>query len=356
MTKVLILEVLTSHTECLPAQFKFLEGAGVNFSFLGDEQVKNRVEGFSKGVDLHFDNFNLKGWKTLWKKAGEIRDFIVENKYTHVIFNSAQNKLLTLLCLRLPASMLCFGIIHSLHNIRWFRFSQLVIVNRLNGLLVINDYLLKSPKVRKRNISSFYPIYYPDYRTTIQPPEKEAGEIWIAIPGKVELKRRNYHALLPALEKASIRYPLKFILIGDSRVSDGPVIRRLIEERHIEKYFTVLDYYPDDAELHVWLKQSDVLMPLIHPGYGKNGRYLDDRASGNFNLAFAHKLPLLMHHDFEKHEDFRENGIFYTPQDLGTVLENLPAYIMEKSEMYTAPKWKYEFQQERYLRFLGLKR
>jgi len=78
----------------------------------------------------------------------------------------------------------------------------------------------------------------------------------------------------------------------------------------------------------------------------------ENKVSGSFNLAFAYKKPLICEEKFSVFEDFRENGIFYHRQNMIDVINSSASQNENHHRFYRNEKWTFEYQSNRYLRFL----
>ena len=52
-------------------------------------------------------------------------------------------------------------------------------------------------------------------------------------------------------------------------------------------------------------------MPLVHPSKPQFRKYLTEKISGTYNLAFAYKKPMLCPEDMAVYEDFKDTSVFY---------------------------------------------
>ena len=73
-------------------------------------------------------------------------------------------------------------------------------------------------------------------------------------------------------------------------------------------------------------------------------------------MAFAYKIPLLCEKSFSAYEDFNDTSFFYEVDNLIGKINELASdknqFTKQKSSMYKLPKWNYDFQREKYIKFL----
>jgi hypothetical protein len=113
------------------------------------------------------------------------------------------------------------------------------------------------------------------------------------------------------------------------------------------------NFVPHDL-FRSYLEKSDVIMPLIHPSKKEFRQFKGLKISGSFNLAFAHKKPLLCDKEFEEYEDFRENSFFYSNSQMVDVTNRLAedSSLIKNKILYKNPKWDFEFQRKKYVEFI----
>jgi len=355
--KIAFIELHGTHEECIYSQLLFLKQGGHDTTFFYETQSRERSERMNPGC--HTLAFSVRGKKGLsyWRALWALRNGIIKGGFDTVIFNTAHGNLVRdFVLLPFPGRIRFFGTMHGINKLSG-SITQKIISRRVCHYLLLNDYLkdnLKgmsySPHLR---FESFYAMYFPAFPEAA-PLSKPANELWIGIPGQVEYKRRDYEGLVRAFAALKDKPPYRFLLLGNDchRDGNGPELRKLIERHGLGTYFRFTGYL-DYPEFHNLLRHCDVIAPLIHPGNDGFEKYLIYQISGAYNLAFAYKKPLIILKDFERYEDFRENAVFYELGKLPEVLEKLPQALAAKADiLYRHPKWNFEYQCRRYLRFI----
>ena len=138
-------------------------------------------------------------------------------------------------------------------------------------------------------------------------------------------------------------------------VSDARDKTVTVEVRHhsAAEAFTFLEGFTDHGTYQSHLTASDLVLPLLHPGTERFHEYSGVQISGAFNLAFAHRVPLLLERSFARYQAFKGNSLFYDLKDLPATLAGLvgdPAPIKEKADaMRGDVRYTFGFQRDRYL-------
>jgi hypothetical protein len=356
--KAALIEIGGSHDECLYSQLLFLKAGGYHTTLICSEDMRPRLEDFEPADEMLF--IPLKGLGALKKFAAlnRIRRHIIKNHIKTVIFNTAQGtEVRDLTLMPYPADIRFYG---AMHNIRKAAssFTQKIISRRVNKYFVLNDYLLDNLKSVQHNglsFTTYYPIFFPLYPDGLLY-EKQPGEIWIAIPGQVEYKRRDYQTLVNTIAQMPVKPVIRFFLVGKSMHThgNGNELKQLLQEKGLADTFVMWDDFVNNATYHACISSCDAVMPLIHPGNEGFDNYLNTQISGAYNAAFAYKKPLLMLSDFSRYEDFKENAIFYNLDILAETLMNLPQLLAEQQgRLYKHTKWSFDAQADRYLSFIS---
>ena len=90
---------------------------------------------------------------------------------------------------------------------------------------------------------------------------------------------------------------------------------------------------------------------IDYKNVAKLRKYMTEKISGTYNLAFAYKKPMLCPEEMAVYEDFRDTSIFYT-------YDNFECFINGLSNngtfsLYRLEKWKEEVQQNRLIEFIN---
>ncbi len=353
MRKAALIEIYGSHSECLYSQLLFLKMGGYHTTLLCSENLRQYVEGLDNvDKEVFFDTSKISTWKLIWA----IRNYIIQNKIDTVIFNTAHGRTVRNLCmLPFPSAITFAGTLHGINKLKG-SLTQKLISLRIKKYFLLN-HVIENVQVHANKglrFEAYYPIFHPHYEYTL-PTKKAPDEIWIAIPGYVEYKRRDYETLVKTLAGMQQIPNCRFLILGNGEHlhGNGKELKILIQKEGLEQYFMFWDGYMDNPPFHEFLKKCDVVMPLIHPINNDMKKYLNDQISGSYNLGFAYKKPLLMHSYFQKYEDFRDTSFFYDLDTMATVLGQLPALLANSTaQLYQSPKWFVDYQAHKYLQFL----
>lgn len=350
MKRIALVEMGGSHDECLYAQVRYLKSAGHHVELICNSSLKSNVDYFD-GLDrVHF--IELRSGLKQWIDLRIIRKILVKGKFDRIVFNTAQgNVLKNLFLLPKPKNAKRFGVIHNLRKLE-NSHSQKVITRNLEGYFVLNNYLIDQVKEEIKQQVNLYPLYtvfYPNYPSREQ--EKKEGEIWICIPGQVERSRRDYDSLFASIAESGIQPYIKLLFLGrcEHADGDGAYVKQRVKELGIEKNVVLWDAFIETDEFYGILKQSDYILPLIHPKHESYALY-EYQISGSFNLAFGFKKPLLMETSFSSYDDFKNTSTFYSTDHLMQVVNQLGGN--ETTNFYSSEKWDFDRLQEAFLRAL----
>lgn len=358
-TAVLV-ELGASHEFCLHAQALVLARAGWKVSILCSARLRPLIEGIEGAAGeielLEPDEGPVRHLRRLDRVRRRIREI----DPGVVVFNTAHGPAVrNYLLPPRPSAARRIGVLHQVDRLGG-SFSQRVISSRLDGYLVLADRLLALvPPDLPLPVGSFYPIFFPRLpgpgRDDPQaPPEKPPEQVWIAVPGSVDFARRDY-PLLRRLGPSLCAHPeVRLVLLGRSDPSSEPGrrIRREIAAAGIADRVRLFDRFVPPAAFQAWLRRSDLVMPLQHPGRPEFARYRS-RVSGAFLLAAGWKVPLLADRWFARHADHAGNALFYDPDRPDELLDGLPRRLADvRDRAFRQAAWTVEAQSERYLDLL----
>jgi hypothetical protein len=350
--KIALVEMGGSHDECLYAQIRYLKADGHHVTLICNSFGKSNVDYFD-GLDaVHFTELRsgLKQWIDLWI----IRKILVKGKFDRIIFNTAQgNVLKNLFLLPKPKNAKRYGVIHNLRKLK-NSHSQSVITRNLEGYFVLNDYLIDQVDAetkKKVNLYPLYTVFYPDYPS--RKLQKNAEDIWICIPGQVELSRRDYDTLFDSIGEFGIQDHIKLFFLGrcEHLEGNGSYVKKRIAELGIEQNVVLWDSFIETDEFYGTLNASDYILPLIHPAHDSYSLY-EFQISGSFNLAFGFKKPLLMETSFSEYNDFKNTSVFYTTGSLMEVINGLK--VDSENTFYSDSKWNFDELKRSFLESLEL--
>jgi hypothetical protein len=348
---IAIIELGQGHQECIEPQVLFLKKAGYNVHLIISEKIQSHLsrESLKSRVYLH----QIKGSKSIIELF-KIKKYLKTNHIDKVVFNTAENAITRNMTFLLRG-ILCFGILHNISKLKT-SWTQKLIGNKIKKYFVLNDYLKKNMEAKFTNkVQSFYPVFFPESLSAGKI-EKPDNEIWITVPGQLEFKRRNYEALI---DKQMEKLPLniKFIFLGNANKGDGPEIISRIKYLKIESHFIFFYNYLSEIDYHSWIKNSDLIMPLLHPAENNQLNYLDKNISGSFNFGFAYNKPFLIHEIFSQIDDFKNFSLFYKKIDL---FDKLLMAAVNKKEIEklqgnykSYEKFSFDFQYNSYMKIIN---
>ena len=350
--KVALVEIAGSHDECMLTQLNALRSANTEIHLICDKQV------FARNTDIFAGISNRLEINTTGAAIGDFRlmkqivRYLKTNDVRKVVFNTAQGGHVRNLALLMPRNIECYGIIHTIRKFNE-SFTQKIIHRAIQNYVVLSDDLLKRIQPNpKLTVQSFYPIDFPQatYKT-----EKPEDEIWIAIPGGVETRRKDLKSLPKMI--GSTPEHVKFIFLGktDRNRQDVKTFLEELDELQLHKRIRLFDDFVPTSDFFSILSSTDYLLPLVHPDTPSADEYIVNQISGSFTLSFGLKIPLLIHSYYENEEDLRLSSFFYTCETFG---ENFSKSI-EKSpdkivQMNAVKKWKTSFQHKHYRQFIKL--
>lgn len=347
MIKIALVELGGFHNECLYSQIKCLKTIpSIYITLICDPKVAQSTTDFDENIDSKIVIEVSKGIAA-WKQFYKLSNFLLTENFDKIILNTAQSSHAKKLCFFVRNKIDVYGILHNVQKLNG-SIGQKIISNSVKGYFVLNDYLLeKTKKIKTTKFSSFYAIFFP----FISPPSlsKPNDEIWICIPGQIEEKRRDYDTLVEQLSYKKLAKHIKFIFLGKIKEEYAFTIKQKIENLGLQNQFMYWEEFVPDKLFHALLQKSDFIMPLIHPNH-LSASYYEYRISGTFNLAFAHKKPLLIEQNYQKYEDFKTNSVGYVTSNLLEVINKLEK--IDSDLLYQEEKWSFEFQKKKYLDFI----
>jgi len=350
--RVALIELAGSHDECLLTQMEALAIAGVETLLVTNRSLYDRnphLHRFCSEVYFIEPAGKAIGDFLLMRKLVK---FLKAQQVTKIVFNTAQGGHIRNLALLMPKSIQCYGIIHT---IRKFQGSatQKIIHRAVKNYVVLSDDLLKRIEpVAGIHVESFYPIAFPH---CIIVPDKPEGTFRITITGGVENRRKDLSRAVEFMEKTPSSVQFVFLGKTDLRHPDVQRFISLIKEKQLEDRVTYFTDFVDHPTFDAVLKQTDLLLPLIHPGTPSGEQYINNQISGAFTIAFGYKIPMMIHTFYQTEEDLRLSSHFYTEATFPAELQVALSKRDELSQkIRSVEKWKLEFQLNKYLAFLGI--
>lgn len=340
--KAILIEFNSWHGECLYSQLLFLTHGGYEVALICDTSHRRQFEHLQYDhLDKHFINF---------KRAGSILKcylWVINSHINRVIFNTAQGSAtLKFLLLPFPRRIKFAGIIHNVKKIETSR-GQHIISRKVTHYFLLSDYLESHfPKEGGLKCCSVeFGIIPPLRFASLQ---KEKDVCYVAIPGYVEYKRRDYLSILPFLDKWNERLNLKIVLLGNIHKSDGPDLWARIKRAGLERQFITFDHYIDEEDFCSYIQECDFILPLIHPGTPDAMSYTNSKISGSFTLSKMFGKTMLCHRIFQNVENFNYDALYYES------LDELPSIIEQDRRRQTRNRFPVNLQEEgkKYINFL----
>lgn len=344
--KVLLVEFYTWHDECLYTTCQLLKQSGVEVSLVLNEKIKERTESLLNKVVAHLSYFpfkkGIKGYFALFK----LYLYAIRGGFTHVYFNTAGgSEAWKFFLLPLPKHIKTIGTLHNIAKLTK-SIGQKLITSKIDGYILLSDILLKQYQSNcQLPVASVYPIIYPE--TITSEIEKPEGEIWLAIPGAVSLKRRDYLSLFSS---QSYNKHIKFIILGNRHKADGDIVYEKVKALRMESNFIFFEDYVSDRVFYGYIKKCDYLMPLVHPHEDVYSKYVSEKISGTYNLAFAYRKPMLCPQEMSVYEDFKDSSLFYDSSNIAEFVNSLTSSV--DNQFYCHAKWDTEKMRERLIDFL----
>jgi hypothetical protein len=350
--KIALIELGGSHDECLYSQIKILKSTEeIHLTLICDNSLKENVKYFDLVDNKVFVELR-KGYKR-WIDLYKIWQTCKAERFDKIIFNTAQGKT-TRQLLRFPFNKQTefYGILHDTQKVISSR-TQRIISKKINHYFLLNEYL--EPNIRKVNksklsFSVFHPFFFPEYpKLAIT---KKDNEIWICIPGQVELKRRDYKALFNSIKENGINENVKIVLLGrhGHAHGNGAYIKEQISAISAEDKFMLWENFIPVDIFYSIIKNSDYILPLIHED-DISGDLYKNQISGSFNLAVGYRKPLLIEKMIsDKLNHF--NPIVYDKVSLMKTINQLTPN--NTTNNYSNERWSFNYQKRAYFKSLGI--
>ena len=346
--KIAIVELDRSHDECLYSQIKIIKSiSGIHLTLICNKSLEENVNLFDLVDNKTFFTIR-KGFKQ-WIDIIRIWRFCKKEGFEKIIFNTAQGKVISKLILfPFTKRTKFYGILHDTKKINSSQ-SQKIITKKIEHYFILSDYLI--PNIKSSvSCSVFYPIFFPQYPSATV--GKKEDEIWICVPGQVELKRRDYQTLFQSIEKFGVNENIKFVLLGryGHLHGDGDYIKQQISHLNVQNTFLIWENFIPVPLFHSMLKNSDYILPLIHED-DKSGRLYNSQISGSFNLAVGYQKPLILEKNISDKYKLNE-ALTYNKSQLMNMINQIPQ--LDKRNFYKDVKWTFDFQRKRYLQSIGI--
>lgn len=342
MKKIVLVELNKYHTEVLYAQLLFLKQSDYYVVLVGNRQTDMTALSELAHQTRQYD-FNTSG--SFAKALFSLLLYLYKQKPDVLLLNTAQGpKALYLSLLYWSRKTKMVGVYH---NVQKFQTSlaQRIIAKKFRSALVLSEYIKKHfPLNKNMRCESFMASFFPSSQgRSIKPKD----EFWVCVPGAVEMKRRDYYALL---NTASLDDRIRFILLGRSNTVEGWAFRKQVEALGLSKHFVLFEAYVPADVFENYVFSSDLIMPLIHPNLSGFNHYLKHKISGTMNIAYAFEKPMFYHAALDVLPEYANAGVSYSMETLFTQLN---AFAQGKLDVPEIKNVDFVAMKERYISFLA---
>lgn len=308
--KVLLLEMGGSHIECIYTFAHFLQLKKHEVYLACNEKL----------LPLFPGRDQLNGILSLPDKISgisqvgiflTIRKYILRHKIDTLVINTTEPTIIRNFSFYIPRKVNCTGVVHNAKKLeKSFTFTK-ILSGKISKFFVLGDYLLQETRPDPVfKVAAFFPIYFPPTTaTTVTKPE---GEFWITIPGEAEQKRRDYLALIALLQENGLPGNIKFIFLGKYKLEDV-IEYETTNTGWWKKYIIHFNERVDYNSFHAYIRQSDIILPLIK--LQQDDLYGNSRISGSFNLGLGYHKPFLLPHTYSANTDLAPYSIYYDNMD-----------------------------------------
>lgn len=340
---LVIVEFYSWHDECLHSLCLLFKRMGYNVTLALNSKLEKRIGSSMDHVAAQIVYFpfgsGLKGLIAL----GKFYRFLLQTADALHI-NTAQGRCAWKFFLfPIPKRIEVTGTLHYTEKLRQ-SLGQRIITRHIGGYMLLSDLLLKRyAALTTKPETVVYPIFYPTYPSVHI--EKKKEEVWIVIPGSVALNRRDYHLLLPESNKQYAKH-VKFVILGNIQKDDGSFILQKIKERNLEDNFILFNQFVKEDVFYSYVKACDYILPLVDTEQPVYAKYINNKISGSYNLAFAFRKPMLCPIGMSIYEDFSDTSLFYTKAGFVEFINNLKP-SPDISALYRLSKWKITEQEKR---------
>jgi hypothetical protein len=351
---VALIELGSSHDECLYAQIKFLQSYGIPVQLVVSDELFERRLDKRHGAEQVEVFPAAQNRLAEWSTNARVIKFLKGRGIRQAVLNTAHGKGARTLCTLAPRSLELLGIAHDARRLFNWSVTQALISRKIKKYFVLSDYIVKSLHRLgfKKPVSSFYPIYFPMLADAVD----SGGRFWIAIPGKPEIKRRDYLGLIAALGRDKLAAKVQFLVLGNSTTGNGPEVHRCVVDAGLDESFVWFDRFVDYSTMLGYLGACQAVLPLVHPATDGFENYLHYQITGAFSLARAAGKPMLLHERFSECDEFRSEAMFYRENNLIERINLLLANPEESTRLShdaaTCERLSFAYQARAYVGYL----
>lgn len=344
--RIAILEIGGSHDECILSQLIGLKESGAWIVFCGTKEMFEKNSRFQYYSDEFHEVVLPKSMFGDFFSMVRLNKWFVKNKIDCVIANTAQGGHIRNLCLTASSNVKFFGIIHTIKLLKG-SFTQRLISKKIKDYFVLNDTLKRYAGEKNGiNIHSFYPLSYPNFYTKIDKPE---GECWISVIGGVEYRRKDLNGFVEMVKTTEEH--VHFYFLGKSNRGSDEVkqFEKHLKESNLSHRVHLFNDFMNEDDFDAYLKQTDGILPLVHPNTPSAGEYFSRQISGAINVAFSYKIPMMIHERYQDWEDFGKGVIFYNSETFEERFQQFQENIPDlKEQLKSNSKLSPDFQNQRF--------
>ena len=346
--KVALIEVDGSHDECLLTQIAALKQANIHVTLICTKGIKDRNSSFEALVDSFFIVDVTAKHKQIVRT---ISNFLKKEAFDAAVFNTSQGAKVRDIALRLLFSKITIaGIIHTTRKFEGST-TQKIINLKIKKYFLLSEFLFKKVKPpRGIFVDYFYPIRFPEFNT--QRTKNET--LTISIIGGVEKRRKDLDGFIEMV-KSTASENIQFVFLGKSDPFSLEVqnLKTALEENGLIHRVKLYDLFVSQEEFDAQLKQTDVLLPLVHPDTPSADQYFKNQISGAVNVGFGYGVPLLIHSAYKNVNELQKRALFYDLNNFSDVISNCKPQLSSIVEwMRNDSEMSNIVQEKRYLDFL----
>lgn len=346
--RVAIFEIGGSHDECILSQVMALREEGCWVVFCGSNDLYARNVLFKDWFDAFHEVILPKTMLGDFNAMRKLNKWLKKNQIDILVANTAQGGHVRNLCITSNRQTRFVGIIHTIKMLQ-ASFTQRLISRKIKQYFVLNDTLKKAvePISKGLQIDVFYPLDYPHFDT----PVINKSGFKVTIVGGVEFRRKDLTGFMDFAEKVSKQ--VHFVFLGKSDLNRTEVQQFVADckNRGLESNMQFFDDFVDQQTFDAHLRNTDCILPLVHPGTPSADEYFSRQISGAINVAFSYGIPMLIHEEYRNWEDFSEGCIFYNIDSMNAQFELLQSNHEElKKAISTNPKFEKAMQRKHFAR------
>ncbi|OFZ60332.1 MAG: hypothetical protein A3D92_11765 [Bacteroidetes bacterium RIFCSPHIGHO2_02_FULL_44_7] len=344
---VALVEIGGSHDECLLTQMHALKEAGCRLLLVCTQELRARNPHFEEWID-NYCIVNFAGSKR--RERQEMRRVLRWMKTEGVnraVLNTAQGGVIRKLCVMALFSPIEFiGILHTTRKLQG-SFTQKIIHRKIKKYFFLSEYLLSTVQAPKGGkLEYFYPIVFQE-----QLPKRAHEGLKIAIIGGVERRRKDIDGFCTWLEQLDDRIQFTFLGYSNPKHPDVVFLKEKLKALGKNEQVQLFDHFVDHPTFNEHLAVSDWILPLVHPETPSADQYFRNQISGAMTVAFAYRIPLLIHKAYAHIGEMQAAACYYSMENFADVVKssdpNLP-----QSRMKTVAPCDPQAQKARFAHFV----